>query len=121
VSYPRGAGSPAGYYQHHIDAPGLLPSQLFESAGGLIIALILFLAPRHKKAFAGLQFYLLVVLYAVMRFFIEYTRVYGQAQMIGPFTHNQVICIVLFFTFGYLILKNILANSGQKKNATHKK
>ncbi|MDR2578356.1 MAG: prolipoprotein diacylglyceryl transferase [Chitinispirillales bacterium] len=105
IDYPH--GSPAGSYQHHIGAPGLQPSQFYESAGGIAIFLILILAGRHKRAFAGLQFYLLIVLYAVLRFFVEMTR-YIETQKIGPFSHNQVICIVLFTVFGWLILKNVI-------------
>jgi phosphatidylglycerol---prolipoprotein diacylglyceryl transferase len=108
VSYPIEAHSPAGYYQHAIGATGLLPSQFFESAGGIIIAVTLYLVGRSKFAFAGLQFYLLVVMYAVLRFFIETVR-YIETQKIGPFSHNQLICIVLFLVFGGLIVKGFRA------------
>jgi phosphatidylglycerol---prolipoprotein diacylglyceryl transferase len=103
VNYPIGVNSPASYYQHYrIHAAGLLPSQFFESAGGIVIAVTLYLVGRSKFYFAGLQFYLLIVMYAVLRFFIESVR-YIETQKIGPFSHNQVICIVLFLVFGGII------------------
>jgi len=115
ISYPNN-GSPAGHYQHYVcgGAPGLQPSQFYESAGGIAIAAILLLAVRSKRAFTGLQFYLLIVLYALMRFFIELTRVYTPSEKVGPLTHNQVICIVLFAVFGGLIVRNFVVGAGVK-------
>jgi phosphatidylglycerol:prolipoprotein diacylglycerol transferase len=107
INYP-GVQSPAGYYQHAVGAQGLLPTQFFESAGGIVIAVTLYLVGRSKFAFAGLQFYLLVVMYAVLRFFIETVR-YIETQKIGPFSHNQLICIVLFLVFGGIIVKKFMA------------
>jgi len=104
VNYPIDVNSPAAYYQHKIGAACLLPTQLFESAGGIIIAVTLYLVGKSKFYFAGLQFYLLVVMYAVLRFFIESVR-YIETQKIGPFSHNQVICIVLFLAFGGIIVR----------------
>ncbi|NLG17446.1 MAG: prolipoprotein diacylglyceryl transferase [Fibrobacter sp.] len=101
------ASSPAGSYQHHIHASGLYPSQLFESAGGLIIAIIILLI-SNRKFFAGFQFYLVGLLYAVLRFIVDFSRVYGADERLGPLSHNQVDCIILFVLFGSLILKNIL-------------
>jgi len=119
LNYPNN-GSPAGYYQHVLPIPyggsgglPLQPSQLYESAGGLVIAAAILLAGRSKKSFTGLQFYLLIVLYALMRFFIEWTRVYVRSEMVGPFTHNQVICIVLFAVFGWIILKKFFIDNGK--------
>jgi phosphatidylglycerol:prolipoprotein diacylglycerol transferase len=117
VTYPVN-NSPAGYYQHAVGAVyGLQPSQFYESAGGLAIAAVILLAARSRWAFPGLQFYLLVALYAALRFFIELTRVYAEAQMVGPFTHNQVICIVSFVVFGALIVRGIVnGDSGRIVN-----
>jgi phosphatidylglycerol:prolipoprotein diacylglycerol transferase len=123
LNYPNN-NSPAGYYQHYVaNAQGLQPSQFYESAGGIAIAVILLLAGRSKRAFAGLQFYLLIVLYALMRFFIELTRVYTPSEKVGPLTHNQVICIVLFAVFGGIIVKNFIADgkAGGKNDKKVKK
>ena len=99
--------SPAGSYQHHIHAAGLFPSQLLESAGGLAIAIILLLLSR-KKLFVGLQFYLLGLFYTVLRFAVDFTRFYGDKERLGPLSHNQVVCIVLFVIFAGLILRGML-------------
>ena len=111
LSYPE--SSPAGYYQSLVGAAGLQPSQFYESAGGLVMAALILLAGRSRWKFDGLQFYMLVALYAVMRFFIELTRVYVRSEMVGPFTHNQVICIALFAAFGGIIVKKIFWGSGK--------
>ncbi len=105
VDFP--AISPAGHYQQHIHAAGLQPSQLYESAGGLAIALIVFLVGR-RKPFVGLQFYLVGLLYSVLRFMVDFSRVYTETERLGPLSHNQVVCIVLFIVFGGLILRNYL-------------
>jgi phosphatidylglycerol:prolipoprotein diacylglycerol transferase len=112
INYPAN-GSPAAYHQYIKPKAqyGLAPSQFYESAGGLAIALIVILAGKHKRAFAGLQFYLLVTLYAVLRFFVEMTR-HIETTKIGPFSHNQIICIVLFIVFGGIILKKFFADGG---------
>jgi phosphatidylglycerol:prolipoprotein diacylglycerol transferase len=103
LNYP--VESPAGYYQHKIGAPGLLPSQFFESAGGLVIAVALYLVGRSRFYFAGLQFYLLIVMYAVLRFYIETVR-YIEVRKILGLSHNQVICVVLFLVFGGIIVRD---------------
>jgi phosphatidylglycerol:prolipoprotein diacylglycerol transferase len=116
VSYPNVRPlSPAGYYQYSTNAPGLLPSQFFESAGGIIIAVALYLVGRSKFYFTGLQFYLLVVMYAALRFYIETVR-YIEVPKIWGLSHNQLICIVLFLAFGGIIIKKFRAviNANQK-------
>jgi len=108
IDYPN-AGSPAGYYQYVTGSVhGLQPSQFYESAGGIAIGLILIFAGRSKRYFAGLQIYLLISLYAAVRFCIELTRAYTPGEMVGPLTHNQVICIVTFFVFGGLAVRGLI-------------
>ena len=116
IHYPDPGISPAGYYQHSIGACGLQPSVLYEASGGLAIALIIYLVGK-RKPFTGLQFYLLFVFYAVLRFGIDFTRVYNASERIGPFSHNQALCIVLFIIFGGLILKNFLTGVDNTKKA----
>ncbi|MBN1309000.1 MAG: prolipoprotein diacylglyceryl transferase [Chitinispirillaceae bacterium] len=105
VSFPM--SSPAGVYQHQIHAEGLYPSQLFESAGGLAIALII-LAVGCAKPFTGLQFYLAGILYTVLRFMVDFSRHYEFNEKLGPLSHNQVVCIVLFIIFAGLVLREVL-------------
>ena len=105
VSFPL--SSPAGVYQHHIHATGLYPSQLFESAGGLAIALIV-LAIGYAKPFTGLQFYLVGILYTILRFMVDFSRHYEVNEKLGPLSHNQVVCIVLFIIFSGMVLREML-------------
>jgi phosphatidylglycerol---prolipoprotein diacylglyceryl transferase len=105
VSFPM--SSSAGVYQHEIHATGLYPSQLFESAGGLLIAGIILLVAR-KKPFTGLQFFLFGLLYSILRFVVDFSRVYTANERLGGLSHNQIVCIVFLVIFGGLILKGLL-------------
>jgi phosphatidylglycerol:prolipoprotein diacylglycerol transferase len=103
--------SPAGYYQRHLPGvEGLMhiqPSQLYLSAGGLAIAAIVFLAGR-KKLFHGFEFYLVGILYAILRFSVDFTRFYPESERLGGLSHNQVVCIGIFVVFGGLMLKKLV-------------
>jgi phosphatidylglycerol:prolipoprotein diacylglycerol transferase len=109
--------SPAGHFQEQMHASGLYPSQLFESAGGLVIAGVLFLLLR-KKFYDGFLFYVMGLLYAVLRFFVDYSRHYGQGESFGPFSHNQVICIIMFVAFGSLIMKSMIFDKPEEKTSS---
>jgi phosphatidylglycerol---prolipoprotein diacylglyceryl transferase len=123
MSFPT--ASPAGSFQHHIHATGLYPSQLFESGGGLAIALII-LAIGYAKPFTGLQFYLTGILYTILRFGVDFSRHYEANERLGSLSHNQIVCIVLFIIFTGLVLKELLfketsatvANKGPIKKST---
>jgi phosphatidylglycerol:prolipoprotein diacylglycerol transferase len=110
VTFP--ISSPAGHYQHLMHATALYPSQLFDSFGGLIIGIIV-LAFTLKKVFTGFPFYLVCFLYAIQRFFVDFSRYYGDNERLGPLSHNQIVCIILFIIFGGMILKNILFREGE--------
>lgn len=107
--------SPAGAYQAHLHASKLIPSQLFLSAGGLLIALII-LAVDRKKIFTGFQFYLMVVLYSILRFLVDFTRYYSDDERLASLSHNQVVCIVIFIIFMGLIVKNIIYKPGEDED-----
>jgi phosphatidylglycerol:prolipoprotein diacylglycerol transferase len=107
--------SPAGDYQAHVHAASLYPSQIFESVGGLVIALTI-LAFGTRKPFVGFHFYLLGLMYSVLRFIVDYSRYYSESEKLGSLSHNQVVCIVLFVLFSGLILKGILFKDDNKKN-----
>lgn len=112
VSFP--ADSPAGYYQHEMHAHALFPSQLAESAGGLLIAIIILLVSL-KKTMPGFQFYLTGILYTVLRFITDSTRFYTPQEKLGSLTHNQVVCIVLFVVFAGLILRGYIVKSESRE------
>lgn len=107
LGVPFPIDSPAGKYQIAQHASGLIPSQLYLSAGGLIIAIIVLLINK-KKIFAGFQFYLTIVLYSVLRFLVDFTRYYAEDERIATLSHNQIVCIVIFVIFAGLILKNFI-------------
>lgn len=73
----------------------LHPTQLYESAAGLIIFLALLAFERRGRPFAGRTFWMFVLLYSVSRFIIEFFR--GDDRgMIGMFSTSQFISLVLF-------------------------
>jgi phosphatidylglycerol:prolipoprotein diacylglycerol transferase len=101
---------PAGHYQAAINASKLIPSQLYLSAGGLAIGIIILVISK-KKTFDGFQFYLTVVLYSILRFSVDFTRYYSKDERIATLSHNQIVCIILFIIFAGLILKNFISTS----------
>jgi phosphatidylglycerol:prolipoprotein diacylglycerol transferase len=105
VKFP--ANSPAGYYQHEAHSAALYPSQLFESAGGLLIAIIVVIVGLKKNLVTGIQFYLTGILYAVLRFSVDFTRFYTPKEHIVGLTHNQIFCIFFFILFTGLLLKAV--------------
>lgn len=114
VSFPL--ISPAGAYQYHIHAAALYPSQLFESAGGLVIGITILILGK-KQAFRGLEFYIAGLMYTILRFAVDFSRFYGVNERLGPFSHNQVVCMVLFVIFGGLILRSILIREESKQES----
>lgn len=107
VSFP--ASSPAGRFQEGIQAAGLHPSQLYESVGGLLLFALVMTGGRAWRRWEGLQFYGVITLYAVLRFLVELTRHFEPGERLGPLTHNQVVCVVLFAIFGGLALRTLSA------------
>jgi phosphatidylglycerol:prolipoprotein diacylglycerol transferase len=103
VSFPP--SSPAGRFQEQAQAAGLHPSQLYESFGGLVMLVLLLTVGRRWKRWNGLQFYMVILMYAVLRFLVEFTRHFEVGERLGPLTHNQVVCLVLFALFGALALR----------------
>ena len=108
VAFPP--NGPAGRYQMSIQAEGLFPSQLFLSFGGLLIAVVLVLVGRKNRS-DGFQFYLMGLLYAILRFFVDFTRYYGENEKWGFLNHNQIISMGVFLIFAGLILRGSLAKS----------
>jgi phosphatidylglycerol---prolipoprotein diacylglyceryl transferase len=105
VTFPL--SSPAGMYAHEAHAHALFPSQLIESGGGLLMAIIIILVGM-KKTFPGLRFFLVGIMYSMLRFGVDFTRFYTAQEKIGPLSHNQIVCIAFFVLFSGLILKNFL-------------
>lgn len=105
VTFP--ASSAAGMYQNQVHAAGLYPAQLYESAGGFCMFLVLLLIEK-KKPFTGFLFYCVGLLYSVLRFMVDFFRFYAPDERLAGLSHNQIVCIVLFIVFGGLILRGVL-------------
>jgi len=128
VQFPE--SSPAGQYQNMLEAAQhaaetageahihLYPSQLFLSGGGLAIAIIVLIAGR-KRLFDGFEFYLTGLLYSLLRFLVDFTRFYGETERLGPLSHNQVVCIVLFIIFAGLIIRPLIFKDTQTSDQSN--
>lgn len=87
-------GKPAswGIVMPEVDKLARQPSQLYESAAGvLIFFLLLWLHPRRRFSGQGILTYLL--LYAVSRFLIEISRGDAERGGLGPFSTSQWVAI----------------------------
>ena len=97
---------------------GRWPTPLFESVA-LVLAVILmfFLFLRfNKTAFHGLFFSLGIMLYAVLRFFVDITK--AEDMILGPLKYGQVGALILFVAGGLLLA--ILAVSHKKMRKENK-
>ena len=74
---------------------GLHPTQLYESAAGLVIFVALLLLERRKGAFAGRTFWSFVFLYSVLRFIIEFYRGDDRGLVFDMLSTSQFISVVL--------------------------
>ncbi len=69
------------------------PSQLYESAKNLLIFVILLMQDKKERR-PGYIFSLFLILYSVLRFFIEFVR--EPQLLLGPLTMGQLLSIPLF-------------------------
>ena len=74
----------------------LHPTQLYESAAGLLILVLLLVIERRGRAFPGRTFWLFVLLYSVSRFIIEFYRGDDRGMPLEGLSTSQLISIVLF-------------------------
>jgi len=96
-------GSPAGNYELAVNAPRLLPSQLFLSLSGLVV-LAGALLVKGSKAPPGTSFCIMGILASVLSFALDFTRFYPVAERLGPLTHTQATTLVLFLIFLGLLM-----------------
>lgn len=99
------------------DTQPLIPTQLFSSAADFIMfGLILLL--EKKKTFEGYTFWLVLMMYSVWRFFIDFFRYYENSMIVFSIgnmhiTRNQFLTACLFIIglvwFIYLKRKNARA------------
>jgi len=73
----------------------LHPTQLYESAAGLIILVALLILEKRPGHFAGRTFWSFAFLYAVLRFIIEFFRGDDRGMVFNVLSTSQFISIVL--------------------------
>lgn len=73
----------------------LHPTQIYESAAGLVILLALLAIERRGRAFAGRTFWLFVLFYSVSRFFIEFYRGDDRGMPFDAISTSQLISLIL--------------------------
>jgi phosphatidylglycerol:prolipoprotein diacylglycerol transferase len=74
----------------------LHPTQVYESAAGLLILLLLLAIERRGRAFPGRTFWLFVLFYSVSRFIIEFYRGDDRGMPLEWLSTSQLISVVLF-------------------------
>ena len=101
VSFP--AWSPASEQQwraHLLDHPGLaslpvLPAQLMEGFGSLLIAFFILVVVEPRKRFTGQTFCVSMSLYAVLRFGLEYLRADDRGGTLGLTTSQWIGVLIV--------------------------
>ncbi len=97
-----------------IDTPiHLHPTQLYSSLAGFCMFFILLFIEKRVNNYqkrigaAGCLWWIFLIMYSVWRFSVDFLRYYeNEAYLIGKFTHNQILSIlILLFSVG-MLLKN---------------
>lgn len=104
-SSPAGSAALAMAQERGVDHVALHPTQLYSSLKGLVIFIILMaLQPKLKKR--GSTFGLLMVLYGIGRFTIDFFRTYEtNARVLAGLTFNQLISVILVGLGWYLLAR----------------
>lgn len=101
--------SAAGY--HFTNIP-IHPAQLYSSAYGLVIFVVLLLVERWKK-FDGFLLYVFLILYGISRFTVDLFRYYEESMVLftfgnTPISLNQGISFLMILGGSLLIIYNLL-------------
>ena len=100
---PAGAVSSLEAAARGVDHLALHPTQLYASAYGLVIFVLVLAVERHLHR-RGATFGALLVLYGIARFTVDFFRYYeANARVLAGLTFNQVISAGLF-SIGLLLL-----------------
>ncbi len=90
----------------HLQGVPLHPTPIYSSITAGIIAGILIWRSRHKR-FEGELFWLMLFLYSVARFFLEFVRADPRGRIpVLSLSTSQAISVPLFFLSAYFLLKN---------------
>ena len=87
------------YYGEYVEVH---PTFLYESIATFIIFIFLRLLQKNRK-FSGQILYLYIIFYSFIRIFIEGLRV--DSLMLGYFRVSQILSLILFTFFSYILLK----------------
>ncbi|MDI6792640.1 MAG: prolipoprotein diacylglyceryl transferase, partial [bacterium] len=91
VTFPQGSLAVSKYgYQHLVH-----PTQLYSSINGFLLAGLLLWLERYKK-FDGQLFWLMVLLYSITRFSIEFLRGDPGRGFVGSLSTSQFIGVLAF-------------------------
>src|ERR1019366_4245118 len=82
----------------------LHPVQLYESAGNLLIAALLWSMLKRKKDTQGGIFWLYVLLYGILRFAMETLRGDDRGPLYGGLAPSQIIALVAVLVSGSIFL-----------------
>ena len=119
--YGKAADSWPGMYLRDVGGRWIMryPTQLISSAADLCIFLVLLTFERWRKRrpdkpegwpFGGFVFLLYVELYSLKRFSIEFIR--GDSlPLLGPFTVNHIICLLVFIVCVVIMLRKLHSRS----------
>jgi len=73
----------------------LHPTQIYESAAGFVILLLLLAIERRGRSFPGRTFWLFVLFYSISRFIIEFYRGDDRGIVLNMLSTSQFISVVL--------------------------
>jgi len=88
----------------NVESNPVLPTQLYESAGCLVIAAVCMLVVRPRKRFDGQVMLVFLGLYAVLRFVLEYVRADDRGALLG-LTTSQLIGVGMLALVAFLWVK----------------
>lgn len=111
---PAGSAAMALAQQMGRDHVALHPAQVYSSIKGLVI-FVLLMALQPKLTKKGSTFGLLLVLYGIGRFIVDFFRMYeDNARILFGLSFNQVISVVLVAIGCYLLLRKAppVSNAG---------
>src|SRR5690348_3529795 len=82
----------------------LHPVQLYESAGNLLIAALLWIMLKRNKETHGDIFWLYVLLYGILRFAVETLRGDDRGPIYGGLAPSQIIALIAILVAGSILL-----------------
>ncbi|MDE6137840.1 MAG: prolipoprotein diacylglyceryl transferase [Candidatus Gastranaerophilales bacterium] len=105
------AGRVAGYTEYSLFHPAFLYESILNFTG---FAILLFIILRYGQKYKGLTFFVYLIIYAVIRFFIEQIRI-DSALNFGNIPIAEIVSVILFIVglIGSLIV--LIKNFTRKK------